>query len=100
MTSTGTEIIQAIESHVAKCGGDWWEWYVGIAADAKSRLFNDHNVCREGDAWIYREAQTSRVARKAEAYLIEEHGAQGGPGGGDENTRTVYAYRTAVHTEE
>ena len=100
MASTAIEIIQAIQSHVAKRGGDWWEWYVGIAADAEDRLFSDHNVRREGDAWIYKKARTSRVARDVEAYLIETHCAQGGPGGGDENTRTVYAYRTADHTVE
>ena len=98
--STAEEIVADIEDHVAVCGGDWWQWYVGIAADVEYRLFSDHRVCRDEDAWICVPARTSRTARKAEAYLIEEHGAQGGPGGGDANTRTVYAYRTADHTVE
>ena len=100
MTKTALEIIDDMESYVQKHGGDWWQWYVGIAADVESRLFSDHNVCRDGDAWIYHVAPTSRVAREVEAYLIEEHGAQGGPGGGDDATRAVYAYQTVGHTLE
>lgn len=98
MTNTALEIINAIESRVEARGGDWWQWYVGVAADAENRLFSDHNVCRVGDAWIYSTAPTSQVAREVEAYLLKTHGAQGGTGGGDDDTRTVYAYRTADHT--
>ena len=100
MTKTALKIIGDIEFYVQKRGGDWWQWYIGIAADVQSRLFSDHNVYRDGDAWIYRTAPTSRVAREVEAHLIEKHGAQGGSGGGDDDTRAVYAYRTEDHTLE
>ena len=100
MTYTATEIARAIEDHVEARGGDWRRWYVGVAADAEDRLFSDHRVRRREDAWIHLTATTSRAARDVERYLIEKHDAQGGPGGGDEKTRTVYAYRTATHTRE
>ena len=100
MTYTAAEIIAAIEAFVDARGGEWWSWYIGIAADAEDRLFSDHKVRKSKDAWICKEASTSRVARKVEAYLIKEHNAQGGSGGGDENTRTVYAYQVELHTNE
>ena len=100
MTYTAAEIIDAIETYVDEHGGDWCEWYIGIAADAEDRLFSDHKVCKKEDDWIRKKARTSRIARDVEAYLIEKHDAHGGPRGGDENTRTVYAYRITFYTVE
>lgn len=103
MAHTATQIIEAIEAieaYVEEHGGLWSQWYVGIAADARDRLFSDHKVRERGDAWIYWPAATSRLAREIEAHLIAEHDVQGGTGGGGENTRYVYAYRIAAHTAE
>ena len=100
MTHTAAQIIEAIETFIEERGGFWPQWYVGIAADANHRLFSDHKVPEHEDVWVYAPAATSRVARQIEAHLIAKHGAQGGTGGGDENTRYVYAYRIAAQTVE
>ena len=73
---------------------------MGIAADAGDRLFNDHSVDEKGDAWIHRSATSSSVARTVENYFIEEKGTKGGPGGGDEISKFVYAYKIQRHTRE
>jgi hypothetical protein len=75
------------------------EWYVGVAADPRDRLFNGHAVNEQTDKWIYDWCSTSAEAREIEQYFIGQ-GTQGGPGGGDTTTRSVYAYKVASHTTE
>lgn len=96
--ATGQSIINDINAYMQKCGGKASDWYVGIAADARARLFNDHCVNEKTDAWIYRQADTSTMARSVEdAY--HKSGHDGGPGGGDNSTVFVYAYRKGSHTD-
>ena len=80
-----------IVAYIKKQGGEPSGWYVGIASDWGDRLFNQHNVPREGYLWIARQCYTSDAARKVERALLN-HGCDGGGGGGDETTVYVYAY--------
>lgn len=98
-TKTKSEIVAEITAHISKSGSQYSEWYSGIAADAESRLFDDHNVSREGAWWIYRKANSDDEAREAEAELLEL-GCKGGGGGGDEDTVFVYAYKITSTTKE
>ncbi|MYK32028.1 MAG: hypothetical protein F4051_10005 [Boseongicola sp. SB0670_bin_30] len=96
---TVVEIVRDIRAHINKCGAGPYGWYVGIAADPKDRLFNDHQVSERNGAWIHRPANSSASARKAEKQLLED-GHEGGSGGGDENTTHVYAYKITASTDE
>ena len=95
---TESQIIREIGNHIRNCGGPYPSWYVGIASDPEDRLFNDHHVRKEEDAWIYRTASTSEVARRIERHFLNL-GCDGGSGGGDWQTRAVYAYKKAGHTK-
>jgi len=87
------ETIKAeIKAHIQSRGGGYSDWYVGIATDPQSRLFDDHNVDKENGRWVYRECENSRVAREIEEYFVDTLGTDGG-GGGDSSTRHVYAGR-------
>lgn len=97
--ATKTEIIAEIQNYVRDCGGKYSGWYVGVAADPKKRLFNDHAVEEKGGAWIYRQCSTAAIAREVENHFIEQ-GMDGGPGGGDSSTEYVYAYRKTSSTRE
>ena len=103
MTKTKEQIIHDIEYHVGweRDSEDFPHWYVGITANPDDRLFNDHNVNKDdkGD-WIYRQAADVQVAREVERYFIEKHRTKGGPGGGDNHSRYVYAYRVSSHTKQ
>ena len=99
MAKSKKEIIEEIQSYITKCGGGFAKWYVGIAADPKERLFDDHSVDKEKDAWIYCTASSSKVARKIEKHFLDE-GADGGTGGGSEDTKSVYAYKISSRTDE
>lgn len=93
MVKTEAEIIIEIERYISNCGGTFSSWYVGIAADPRDRLFNDHSVDEMNDNWIFRTATSSSVARKIERYFIFTKGTKGGSGGGDENSKSVYAFK-------
>ena len=99
MAKSKKEIIEEIAKHITKRGGGIKKWYVGIAADPEERLFDDHSVDRKKDAWIYRTASSSEIARDVEKHFLRK-GADGGTGGGSEDTKSVYAYRISSRTDE
>jgi len=98
MASDKQTVIADIKSYVANNGGDYSQWYVGIATDPKQRLFNDHAV-KEKSAWIYHRCAGADIARAIEKFFLTQ-GMQGGSGGGDDNSEYVYAYKIGRHTVE
>lgn len=99
MTKNKEEIIQDIEDHMAKRGGDIDDWYVGVAAKPRERLFDDHSVDEDKGVWIHRRASSDRVARDIEKHFLDK-GAEGGTGGGNEDSTAVYAYKITRRTRE
>lgn len=85
---------------MSKWGGSYKAWYVGIASEPRKRLFVDHGVVENGDAWIYEEAFSSADARSVERHFIDNLGTSGGPGGGDSASTFVYAYKMNYHTRQ
>lgn len=95
MTKTKEEIISDIEDYFQ--GTDYSTCYVGIAADARERLFEDHKVSEKNGRWILRTASSHIVARAIESYFLDA-GMDGGAGGGDESSVQVYAYKKTSDT--
>jgi len=93
------QVFADIKAHIAHCGGSYSSWYVGIAADPRDRLFNRHSVSETGDSWIYRICDSNQDARTVENALLRL-GTKGGPSGGDNATKSVYAYKIGPHTLE
>jgi hypothetical protein len=95
MAKTKQEIINDIANYFKnKAYGDC---YVGITSDVDSRLFGDHGVSKENGQWIYRTASYHTVAREIEQHFLDA-GMDGGSGGGDETSKTVYAYKKTSST--
>ena len=94
-----TVIAAEIKAHMDRQGGPYGNWYAGIASDIEQRLFSDHNVPRKNHWFIYREAFNVDDAREVEQYLFSL-GCKGGPGGGDDSTKLVYAYLISATTRE
>lgn len=82
-----------------KCGGPASAWTVGITGNPQNRLFVDHGVNRQADSWIYIPTVSAAVARNIESYFVNQLGADGGTGGGDENSNYVYAYKKRISHE-
>lgn len=97
--ATKQQILQNIIDYVAKCGGTYSQWYVGVAAIPRDRLFNNHSVDEKSGYWIYDTCATSDEARAIEDYFIGK-GMKGGPGGGDSTTKSAYAYKITSGTRE
>ena len=96
---TKAQIIREVKEHVQKCGGSYLEWYCGVAADPRGRLFNDHNVSEKDGSWIYRACANSDEAREIEEHFLDA-GMKGGSGGGGDDTTAVYAYKITSSTRE
>ncbi len=90
-------IINDISNYMAKNGGQYRDWYVGITSDVKQRLFIDHGVYENGQGWIFREADSNQAARDIEKYFLGL-GCDGGSGGGDYTSRIVYSYKKSGYT--
>ena len=91
-------IKEKIIEHLLKRNVEFWnEVYIGIAQDPHKRLFEEHNVKEKGGIWIYIKANSSECAREVEKELITL-GANGGPGGGSDETIYVYAYKITNET--
>lgn len=98
--NTKQQIINDIIDCVRKWGGLYSEWYVGVASDARKRLFNDHNVSElYGKGWIFTPCVDANTAREIEQYFLGL-GMTGGPGGGDDDAKFVYAYRKTNTTKQ
>ena len=87
-----------IKEYIDRSPYPYANWYVGVASDPESRLFNDHKVGKYW--WIYKECLSSDAARRVEDYFLNNLGTDGGPGGGDENSTFVYAYHKTSETNE
>ena len=99
MANDKVTIFNEIRSYVSRHPGLYSDWYAGIAADARKRLFTDHAVKESGDLWIFQLCGSSNEAREIENALFSL-GMKGGPGGGDNSTKFVYAYKIGMHTVE
>jgi len=95
MVKTKQEIINDITNHFK--GKVYKDCYVGITSDRDGRLFGDHNVSKEKGHWINRSASSDNVAREIEQHFLDK-GMDGGPGGGDEGSKIVYAYKKTPTT--
>jgi len=100
MAATKQQVIADIRAYIEQRGGAYRGWYVGIASDPRARLFRDHGVDEKDDMWIYRECESSVLAREVEELFVKVLGTDGGLGGGDASTRCVYAYLKTTHTRQ
>lgn len=95
---TKQEIINDINTYMTN-SKYYSDWYIGIAKNARERLFNDHNVQEKGDLWIFRQASNNTIAREIENFFLAK-GCKGGDGGGDHTTMYVYAYKITSNTRQ
>jgi hypothetical protein len=97
MTKSEKETIAKFVDYIKKCGGNFHEWYIGIASDVEKSLFDEHIVDR-GSKWIQADCGSEESAREIVRYFIDNYSMQGG--GGDASTTCVYAYEIDLSTVE
>lgn len=92
------QVYDEIVAHIKEQGGEYSNWYCGIASDWRDRLFREHKVPPREDYWyIARQCYSDNAARKVEDALLKL-GCDGGAGGGDETAVYVYAYLKGTMT--
>ncbi len=100
MPSLEERIVSDILGYVQQSGSDFAGWYVGIADDARSKLFKDHGVDEASGQWIFENAMTESCARRIGQQLIENHKMSGAVGTTGYSTTSVYAYKITPSTRQ
>lgn len=77
MTAKQQQMIQDFNAYMSARSSRYNEWYVGVAADPRDRLFRGHGVNEQADAWIYDTCSSSREAREVEQHFVAK-GHKGG----------------------
>jgi len=96
MAKSESVIKKEMKEYIDKDRGAYRTWYVGITSHPERRLFDEHGVEKKA-WWIYRWAYSVDAARRVEEYFIKL-GCDGAPGGGDKDSRAVYAYKKTKNT--
>ena len=74
MAITREEIIEDLELHMRKSGGELSAWCVGTAKDARAPFFQRHVAEELGDGLSYREAYTVPAANAVIEHLVTRDG--------------------------
>lgn len=96
---TREQIIHEIETHIAKVGGAYCEWYLSVTDKPKHALFTQHKLRSTGDAWIARKAKDDLQARDVEEYFRTVCKTKGGKGESSLDHVYIYAYKMKAHTK-
>jgi len=84
--------IQELLEFMAPFRASMSEWYVGTTHEPYRRIFNDHRVPPDYKAHTCLVVESADTARAIESFFLENVKTDGGQGGGDENSRFVYAF--------
>lgn len=100
MKKAFSQIIADMDSHLKKSQKEFYsDFYVGITNYVDRRLFDEHNVQKEGQWWIYRDAINKSTAQRVEEYYLNK-GMKGDTGGGTDDSTFVYCYEITRNTIE
>ena len=87
-------------AYMKEFGGNFDDWYVGVAADPVATMTDEHCVDKSDDIWIYKQALTFQACRTVQQYFLEKLNTDGTPlksGSGD--TDCVYMFRKSSRTQ-
>jgi hypothetical protein len=86
--------------YMKEFGGGFEDWYVGISSDPLETLLEEHQVDRDKDPWLYKQALTFKAARTVHQYFLNILHSDGLPvNDGDKQMDCVYAYMKSERTK-
>ena len=68
------DIIEDLERHIRKSGGELSAWCVGTAKDSRTPFFERHLAAEVDDGLAYREAYTAHAADAVIDHLVTRDG--------------------------
>jgi hypothetical protein len=92
------EMIEEIEGHIRKFGGEFGEWCVGTAKDSRGPFFRRHLAADLGDGLAYREAFTTTAAQAVVDHLVNDGGLAFDGDSVPEPGKIVFVYHQARDT--
>ncbi|MDW3094565.1 MAG: hypothetical protein R8G33_02710 [Gammaproteobacteria bacterium] len=93
------QIKYEILAYIKEFGGDFSDWYVGVSADPKNEMFNQHHVDKEDDIWLYKQALTFKACKTVQEYFLEKLNTDGKSViNGTEDTDCVFLYKKSNRT--
>ena len=93
------QIKYEILAYIKEFGGEFHDWYVGIASDPKNTMFETHRVDEEDDIWLYKQALTFAACKTVQTYFLEKLKTDGkAVTEGNEDTDCVYLYKKSERT--
>ena len=96
MPSNRQEIIEDLELHIRRSGGDFSDWCVGAAKDARGPFFERRLAAELGDKLAYREAYTTDAAAAVIDHLVNKRGLRLNSEAVSEPGKIVFLYRHAL----
>ena len=88
-----------IMAYIKEFGSEFGDWYVGIAEDPKSALFETHKVDPDKDIWLYKQALTFSACRTVQKYFLDSLDTDGEHiTSGSESTDCVYLFKKSMRT--
>lgn len=96
---TAAQAVQAIVSHIDRCGGEYVDWYVSMSPNPEHELFTFHLV-DPGGQYAYCRCVTFAEARSAVQHLRDVYRVHVGPTWGSGDALYVYAYKMTTRTRE
>lgn len=86
--------------YMKEFGGDFSDWYVGVAEDPETALFESHALQRDSDPWIYKPALTGKATNTVLRYFRGVLHTDGGAADVVIASATyVYAFKKSLHTQ-
>ena len=97
---SASQAIAAIDGYVRKCGQDYSQWCIGIAADPVERMLKVHHVAEEGDGcgWISYLCASPDQARETRNHFIAQ-GMKPASGGTDATAAAVFVFKITASTK-
>lgn len=93
------QIKYEILAYIKEFGGNFEDWYIGIAADPKHEMFDNHGVHQEDDIWLYKQALTFTACKTVQKYFLQTQAIDGNlRETGNEDTDCVYLYKKSLNT--
>ena len=90
------DIIEDLERHIRKSGGELGEWCAGTAKDAHAPFFDRHLTAELGDGLSYREAYTTDAAAEVLDCLVNKGGLRLDREAVPEPGKIVFIYRRSA----
>jgi hypothetical protein len=96
MAMSREDIIEDLERHIRKSGGEPGEWWAGTAKDAHAPFFDRHLAAELGDGLSYREAYTTNAAVEVIERLVNKDGLRLDREAVPEPGKIVFIYRRSA----